>query len=51
MLGRSKDAHHARLAEVDDVSRIGMDYMRISEHGAKSTVEGAAADVGITGSW
>lgn len=48
MMGRSKDAYHARLAEVDDVPRIGMDYMRVSEHGVNSTVEGAAGDVGIT---
>ena len=48
MMGRSKDAYHARLAEVDDVPRIGMDYMRVSEHGVNSTVEVAAGDVGIT---
>ena len=40
MMGRSKDAYHARLAEVDDVPRSGMDYMRVSEHGVNSTVEG-----------
>ena len=48
MMGRSKDAYHARLAEVDDVPRIGMDYMRVSEHGINSTVEGAAGDIGVT---
>ena len=48
MMGRSKDAYHARLAEVDDVPRIGMDYMRVSMHGVNSTAEGAAGDVGIT---
>ena len=48
MMGRPKDAYHAWLAEVEDVPRIGMDYMRVSEHGVNSTVEGAAGDVGIT---
>ena len=48
MMGRSKGPYHARLAEVDDVPRIGMDYMRVSEHGVNSTVEGVAADIGIT---
>ena len=40
MMGRSKDACRALLAEVDDVPRIGMDYMRVSEHGINSTVLG-----------
>ena len=48
MMGRSKDAYHARLAEVDDVPRIGMDYMRVSKHGINSTVAGAAGDIGVT---
>ena len=48
MLGRSQDVYHDRLAEVDDVPRIGMDYMRVSEHGINSTVEGAAGDIDVT---
>ena len=48
MMGRSKDAYHVQLAEVDNVPRIGMDYMRVSEHGVNSTVERAAGDIGIT---
>ena len=48
MLGRSEDDYHARLAEVDDVPRIGMDNMRVCEHGIISTVEGAAGDIGVT---
>ena len=48
MLGFSKDVYHARLAEVDDVPHIGLDYMRVSEHGINSTVEGAAGHIGDT---
>ena len=48
MMGLSKGVYHARLAEVDDVPRIGMDYMRVSEHGINSTVEGATGDIGVT---
>ena len=31
MMGRSKDVYHSRFPEVDDVLRIGLDYMRVSE--------------------
>ena len=47
-MGRSKDVYHARLAEADDVPRIDVDFMRVSEHGIKSTLEGAAGDIGVT---
>ena len=48
MMGRSKDVYHAQLAEVDDVPRIGMDYMRVSEHGINSVEGGSAGDVCVT---
>ena len=33
MKGRSRDSRHVRLPEVQEVPRVGMDYMRVSETG------------------
>ena len=33
MRGRCKDVYHARLSAEQDIPRIGMDYMHVSEHG------------------
>ena len=46
MMGRSKDVYHAKLGEVDDVPRMGMDYMFVSERGVTSKAEENLENIG-----
>lgn len=40
MLGRCKDVYHSRLGDgSDDVPRVGMDYMHISDHGVTNKID------------
>ena len=46
MMGRIKDVYHAKLGEVDDVPRMGMDYMFVSERGVTSKAEENMENIG-----
>jgi len=51
MRGRCKDVYHARLSAEQDIPRIGIDYMHVSEHGVthkKDEVpDGDTVEVGV----
>ena len=51
MMGRSKDVYHARLGGGEDVPRIGMDYMFVSERGVTSKAEENPENIGDSTCW
>ena len=48
MKGRSRDSRHVRLPDAQEVPRVGMDYMRVSETGVTSKLDEAAGEMGMT---
>ena len=46
MRGRGKDCYHKRLANSNEVPRIGMDYMFLTERGGGHTQQGASTEGG-----